>query len=770
MQQQSEFKTLVQPLVRRWYIIAICVLVSTVVATRYLILSTPLYQAVATLKIDDAKTGVTTTNLFRDFDVFKLGNNVETEVEVLKSRFLFEKALSKLDFNVEYYSIGDLKTTEVHRQAPITVEYKIKDTLFYSGEYDFTYLGNNRMRVTEKINGINYPRETTFGSQVSSAHVSFTVYRNDEYIKTHPHSLDENQYRFHIYSNTALAEKLMGKNFMVKAVDKEINIIKIYFKHPVPDKAMKMVNALAEVYIEQGIDDKVDIASHTVDFIDQQIAKVSAELSAAREAIEKYKQDHNIVNLQQETESSLRTLSQFRINKLEVDMQLSTLENMREYLRHSKEIPITSPEYGTVVDPLFTEGISKLNQKYRERRDLMMNYTDEDPRVKTVDNDIEQLKKYVFESIANTREKLMIRQDEIGNAIRIEKAGLREVPMMESTLQELMRSFILNEKVYNFLVEKRTEAIIARSVNLSFNRILEKAPLPRIAVFPVEGVVYGVAVFIGLLIGIISVYLRRMLNRKVQSREDLDKQAQVPFIANIEKIHRRAESPGESFTPLCTRLMLLTSHKQGIIVTVTSTIPKEGKTFVASHLAKSFANMDKKVLVIDMDVHSPGMEKQFDIKASMGMADVYASGTNLHEVINITSIPNLDVITSGKLKAGINTLVTSTKTPSIFEEMRKHYDVIIIDTPHAGKYIDAVPLIKWSDVGLYIVRANYTRPDLVANAELLRNEYDLGNLYFVLNGTVEKRNYTGYVVMKNTHESKPAMAAQFFSFKKSNGV
>ncbi len=114
MQNKDQFGSILQPLRKRWYYPVAGVLVATLIAMRFLFVATPLYQATTSIKIDDAQAGLTNANLYKDFDIFKINNKIPTEVEVLKSKYLFSKALDKLDFDVEYYRVGNFKTAEVY--------------------------------------------------------------------------------------------------------------------------------------------------------------------------------------------------------------------------------------------------------------------------------------------------------------------------------------------------------------------------------------------------------------------------------------------------------------------------------------------------------------------------------------------------------------------------------------------------------------------------------------------------------------------------------
>lgn len=760
MVRHNSIKSLLVPLQKRWYVIVIFILLAAIAATRYLYVATPTYQASCTLKIEDQEAS--NTNLYRDFDVFKTNTKVQSEVEVLRSHYLFEKALDKLDFNVEYYRVGEMADEELYHNCPFKLNFTTTDSSFYDQHFDFRYLGGYRYKITYQQGNQKIIREAKLGQEICEKEWCITISKDENVARYKTQAALADPYRFIIYSKYALVSHLMNKDYIVRAIDKDVNIVKLYYKHPVPEKAMRLVNSVARAYIEQGINDKKDYAGNTVDFINQQLAIVGGELEKAKVAIKEYKIKNEIVNIPQQTDATFRTLSQLELQKVDINMQLAVLENMSEYLRRNKQLNLSGPDYSSITDPLFTEGVSKLNNKLRERETLGAKYTSEDDHIGNLDKEITQLRAYLVESINNTRKKLLIKQDEIFFSISEQKASFEGVPEKESTLNELNRNFLLYEKVYNFLIEKRTEAIITQQVNISFNRILEEANIPRTAVFPIPEVVWSVALFIGLILGIVAAYMRHSMKSLVSNREDIEKISTIPFIGNVERF-TKAGSGYNTFTSLTTRILLTQQHQGKMLITVTSTTCGEGKSFIAANVARTLAAMDKKVLLLDINPHSPTLCNMFDVRTHHGIADVYRNNMKLQDVINITSFPNLDLINTGDEAETISHLLATEKTSEILNELRSQYDIVIVDTPEVGKYTDAIPFMKWSDMNLYVVKADSTKTELVANAELVKEEYRLQEVYFVLNAMNEKKNHTGYLNAKSFNAKRKKIIPQITS-------
>ncbi len=743
MRAPGSFASLLYPLKKRWYILVICVGLSAIAATRYLYMATPLYQASASIKIEDDQQGPAASSLYKDFDVSS-GSSASAEAEILRSRKLFSAALEKLDFYVEYFRSDELNTKEFYKNTPFTVDFKVMDSTFYNRDYKIQYKGGNAFALTYDFFGHTVQRNGSFGTIMNDRGIMLTVRKNDQLLHYVPNEL-KNNWSFKVYSPAGLTAHLLNEDYVVKPIDKESNVVKIYYTHPIQEKAVKLVNAIAQTYIQSTVADKQNIAGNTADFLNGQLAQVSLDLEHARDAIKNYRVQNNIVNIAQSTESTYKTLGELEVQKVQLSMQQNALEAMSDYLRRNKEITLSGPDLGSVNDPLFTDAVTRLNTKIRERGELLHKYTADNDKVKVVDADIAQQKAFLVESINNTRRKLYDRQDELDGVIAEQKASFKGVPEQESTLQDLTRNYYLNEKIYNFLIEKRTEAMISSRVETSMSRVIESAALPLEAISPRPNVVWGVFLMVGFILGLILTYARHYSRPNVSAPEDFAPHGTIPVIGQVQKLTR--EQPAyKAFTALTTRILMQQEHGEPQVITVTSTRKGEGKSFVATNLARTLAAMDKKVVLIDLNTHNPCLSHWFDARGTEGIQEVYAQQFQLHDVIQLTSIPNLDLITTGTGTSPIGHLIATGKTKQIIDELRQDYDAVIIDTPEVGEFTDAIPFMKWSDLNLYVVKADSDRDALQANAEMVKEEYRLQEVHFVLNAMTEKRNHTGYVV------------------------
>lgn len=293
-------------------------------------------------------------------------------------------------------------------------------------------------------------------------------------------------------------------------------------------------------------------------------------------------------------------------------------------------------------------------------------------------------------------------------------------------------------------MDKRTAALVEHQLATKKYRVAEQATLPLTPVDMDPAVVWGLALFAGLLKGITVAFLRNRYRNVIQVPEDLRSSSAIPVIGQINRLNDN-ETAYRDFTALSTRILMNHPERQSWVITVTSSRKGEGKSFIATQLARTLAAQDKKVILVDLNTYDPRLGQWFEARTGNGIREVYTHQCSLQDAIQLTSIPSLDVITAGRSDQAISHLISGKRTNEILEELRSQYDVVLIDTPEVGEFVDAIPFMKWSDMNLYVVRAESGKEELIANAEMVKNEYRLEEIYYVLNAMKEKRNHTGYL-------------------------
>lgn len=387
----------------------------------------------------------------------------------------------------------------------------------------------------------------------------------------------------------------------VTNVEKDVAVIRVSYRSPVPEKAADLVNVLTDVYMADYLENKYKVVNASVDVIDKQLRAVSASLSHAEDSVQGYRDQKRIVNIGQETETDLHKIAELKVQRANLYMSLAAANDLYQYMQSGKQdILQLAPTFGAFNDQLSNDIVKKMKDLQADRRDLLLRFRPEDEKIVAIDGKLADLNSYLLESIKNTRNTLTIKYKELGRTIGQSEHGFVGLPTREKNLAILERDFQLNEKLYILLHEKKTEAEIAKAAPTSSHRVITRGNPAGDPVAPNHALVLAVAGFLGLLGGTLLVYLVSGLRGTPGDSFAVQKESSLPLAASLPNL----ETPGQQlafFRQLAIRLELKGLLTMGSKVVVSSFTGAEGQTFFFDHLRAALAAATKKVRAIHIE-------------------------------------------------------------------------------------------------------------------------------------------------------------------------
>lgn len=746
MNDSNEIVRLVMPIIKRLPIIALIFITTVFIANRATRYMSPVYESTVKIKIDISDEGMANSNLFDDFDVFSTKSTIETEIEVIKSKILIGKVVDQLpEFVTSYWREGDIRQQELFRETPFLVESVIKDEKFYDRQFLLNVVAQDSFVLSVMIKGKMNFLGGKFDEIIETDYFDFKIMINEE--RRDLKLIDK--YSFKVHSKPSLINKIRG-NLDIKAVSKDVDVIRASYKDHIPEKAAAFLNTLAQTYIDDFITSKGETASRTISFVDKQLEIVSIKLRKAELALEAYKLKNNIVDTRQETASDLAKLSQLKIQMTNLEMEEAVLNNLDEMVNSEKDFSDVALSFDVFKGALFTELIKELQYLQSHRRELLLKYRPNNQVIQNVDIKIEYTKDYIKESIANARENIEIRRKRINKAVQEASSELADLPTKEKHIVILKRKFALLEANYNFLAQKRVEASILEEANIALHRVIEHAQVPSSPIAPNKTLIMAVSGFLSVVVSVVFIFLRIFLQAQINSKEQLEKYTEVPIISVFQKIRENIiKQPvevqlKETFSRLFSNLQLYDLLKKGDTITVTSAIEKEGKSFLVYHLSELLAKMGWKVLVVDFDLNHKKSGSNFKFIGAFGLTNYFKGQRELTDLINETDIPGVEMISTGRIDKNTPPLIDYAKFFADIEKIKSNYDLVIYDSSGTITSNEAIFLMHQSTLNLYMVGANHTKSHYLNYSDVLKDEYDIKNLYLVLNGVTGSVNYSGY--------------------------
>lgn len=757
MNDIDEIKRLFIPIIKRSPIIAFLFVLAFTVAKKMSYYITPMYQSQAKIKIDISNSNsISESNLFQDFDVFSTKSTVETEVEVLKSGVLIKKTLKELNdiasgFGISYWRKGDLKKQQLYKSnLPFRVKYNIKTVDGKKHAYDrlfrLTIINTDSFTLAVDVNSKKYTIHAHFNEVISVDEFDLIIYL-DNLVRRKVKLEDD--YEFKINSEESLLGQIKG-SLDVKAVDDDIDVIRVTFKHEVPEKAAEFLNALAKTYIQDYIENKGETAQRTIDFVEKQLKIIGLKLRKAEMALEEYRLKNKIIDTRAETATDLTKISQLKLQLASLEMQRKVLDNIEKDVRDDKELVVS---FDAFQGNLFPEFVTRLQNLRSERRKQLRKYRESHEIVRNIDKSIKETKQYIIDAVAAERQSNIIRTRQISGAINSAAEELSDLPTREKTLVVLRRRFTLLEANYNFLAKKRTEATILKEANIALHKVIEEPIVPKGPISPNRTLIAGLVGFLTLIISVVYIFMKKYMKAQIVYKDETEKYSEVPVIGIVPKVNKSLNirkmkrQTIQHFSNLVSDLLLHKKLKKGTTVTVTSSVIAEGKTFVAENMAKSLARMGWNVLLIDFDLRKEGASMTFEGNYNQDLISLLLGEVdNLDDVTYKTKFKRLSFVPTGSLPINTEMVVDYEKVYEMMDRLKEKYDAVIFNTAPTIMQNDPIFLMQGSDLNLYLARANHTKYRVLDHVDVLIEEYDLKNVYYVVNGVQGRINKKGYYV------------------------
>ncbi len=714
-----------------------------------------LYTVQSTLLIKDDESGGFggMDRIMPGGDLFSSKQNLQNEIGILRSFDLNHKVMYKLtDFHIVYTSVGrrGIAETRLYKNAPFVVWTEDVNSQPAGVRVDIRI--DSPEGYTLNIGGNDFEAKLAFGERFNQMGFDFFIYPSHRDVSPYREG-GSNRYYFYFVRPASLANAYRSK-LSVTPVDEDATLVTLSVTGAVPEQEADYLDTLMTSYLELGLEWKNQAAEQTLRFIDRQLSLISDSLRLAENRMENFRTDHRFVNLTTESNLVLQRLERYEMERNSLSLQMQYYEYLKEYLTSRNESGlIVSPSVMGISDPLLIRLVEDLASLQLQQKQLGFMVKENQPAANLITGKVEQARDALNENVTNSINQLRISMKDVENRIAEVNLDLGRLPGTERRLVSIQRDFDLNNTVYNFLLEKRAEAGIAKASNISVNKIIDMAePYNAVRIKPRTRQNYMMALILGLLLPAIAIIIIDLLNNKVIDRKDIEKITRVPILGFISHSGYDTEVPvvgkpgstlAESFRSIRTSLKYLVPDDQPAVIAVTSTISGEGKTFVAANLAAIISLLGRRTLLVGLDLRKPRIHKILGMENSHGMSNYLSGNSKYEDVIVKTGISNLWCTISGPVPPNPSELIERETMTAFLEKARKQFDYIIIDTPPVAVVTDALLLSRLTDVTLFVVRQRYTSRNTLSLIEEIYRAHEIKNPGIVVND-ISMSGYYGY--------------------------
>lgn len=753
--ESIDLKRYLSLFMNNWYWFAVAMFIALTMAyiiNRY---SQKVYSISSTLLIKDDQNGGMSniaTNVVPGGDMFKSQQNLQNEMEIIKSYRLNYQVMKELkDFHVVYFGVGrrGIAETMMYKTSPFIVVYDSLELERKGTKVSIAILDENKVRI-ELNGGINFDTVRKFGERFKGHGFDFTIEKRNPHKSVYS-ARKSNNFYFYFTDPGTLANQYRAKLSVVPR-DKDASLVTLSVTGFVPEQEEDYLNKLMEVYINYGLNFKKQIAEKTISFINEQLVIISDSLEVAANKIENFRMANSFVDL---NDKSIVIQNNLGINdnaKKEVELQQHYYNYLLEYITNKNtSAAIIMPSVIGITDPVLLGLVNELSSLQQEKEKLRLNLEQNQPVFENMDNRLEATREALMENIKNSIVNLNITKAETEKKLALYKEEMNRLPSTEKKFVSLQRQFDLNNTIYTYLLEKRAESGIAEASTLADNRTIDYAQIRGI-VKPKTRKNLLIAFVLGFLLPGGAIVLIDYFNNKVIDKKDVSRKTKVPVIGYISHnpfkneiavVERPGSALSESFRSIRTALKYYIKENEVAVISVSSTVSSEGKTFISINLASIVAMLGKKVLLVGLDLRKPRINKVFEFDDSPGMSTYLSGNCEYEEIIKKTQVDNLFYAPSGFVPPNPAELIETDQMKKFMIRAKKEYNYIIFDTPPVAIVTDALLLAEYADINLFIVRQRYTSLNTLDMIEQLKNQGELKNMAIILND-ISLSGYYGY--------------------------
>jgi capsular exopolysaccharide synthesis family protein len=429
------------------------------------------------------------------------------------------------------------------------------------------------------------------------------------------------------------------------------------------------------------------------------------------------------------------------------------VNSLNSYLNSPENRDKTIPSNIGIQDPTLAATTAEYNRLLLERERLSQSMTDDNPAMKRLNEQINGLRQSIGASINSVQQGLQIQRREARNQANLFGGRMSAMPTQEREFMELSREQQIKASLFLMLLQKREENALALAAYANKAKVLDEAASEG-QVAPRMMIILLAALLLGLLIPMGIIYLADMLQYRIRTRGDVDRISKVPILSEVPKhdeeeniavMENETRPIDEAFRMLRTNL-LLTLGADNKVVVFTSTVSGEGKTFIALNSAISLSLLNKKVLLVGLDLRIPRLKEYMNLDTRDGITS-YLSGfeKDLDKLIVPSGITeNLFALPAGPIPPNPAELLSRPSLDAAFARLREEFDYIMVDSAPVSQVTDTLILNRVSDATVYVCRANYSSKGNLRFANEMMAQNRLKNMVLVVNDVDEFHHAYGY--------------------------
>lgn len=730
-----------------WVIISVALM--TVLAYLKLRYSTPVYSVGGKLLVKKNSSPYGNGGGGKFDDIFMMqGSNssLNDEIAFIRSRYMSARVVRALGLQTQFYNKGKIKDPSVIHPLDLPFLFEIteqKDSLT-AFSLLITVVNKTQFLLNKSKTPYNFNQviDMPFGKiRISPTRRSFDAFASPEFIINYE-------------PLEAAAAGLSSSIGVAQSGDFGSNVLNVSYATQNTKLGVDIVDQFMEEYQKATLEDKKQTLVFTLSFIDEQMGMVKTNLGDVERNLQGFREQRKIFNPEAQSQLIFGELSESAKQLTEQGVKLKIVDLLIRHIADQKNhYQIVSTTLG-IEEPSLAQQVLEYNKLQLERQTYLQSTTADNPLIKNLESSIEKLRTDMLDNLRNIRKTYQLAIDDLSVKNQQADNQIKSLPDTEKQLREKARQQKIFEELYSFLLQKRLETSIASASTISNIKVLEPAMAEGSPIFPNRKGVYTIFLLIGVLLPVAIIFLLEYLNDKVKSKADIERVTNTPVLGEIGHADdmgalvvtaNNRQLVAEQFRIVRSNLQYILPKVDKPVMLVTSSFSGEGKSFVSTNLGAVLAISGKRTVILEFDIRKPKILEGLGLKERRGLTNYIVGSFAIHEIIYpVPNVDNLFVIPCGPVPPNPSEMLLDTKVAALFTELRKQFDVVIVDTAPVGLVSDAITLGQYADASIYIVRHNYTFKKQVEMINDLYVQKKIPHMAIIINDVALKAGSSGY--------------------------
>ncbi|OQX53712.1 MAG: hypothetical protein B5M54_06425 [Candidatus Aminicenantes bacterium 4484_214] len=545
----------------------------------------------------------------------------------------------------------------------------------------------------------------------------------------------------------------------------ETRLVNINFRSPFPVLAADIVNNLIEEFIDYSVEMRYEATRQASEFLNKQIAQLRNELAAKEKELQKYGEEKKLLFLNEKESSVVSKYAD--LNTAFTEAQIERINKEAAFRELSSlQIDALSPNIDNPVIQSLKAEYTRLKNEYDEKIKIFKPEYPDMVRLKArLDSLRTELEKEISQAVDAARTEYraaLAKENSLKNLLEKQREDVVRTNNNAILYNSLKIDVENKRNLLNSLIAKQNEALVSarlKGLKTSNIKIVDRALVPQSPVYPNPSRTVMLAFLLSLFVGVGVAFILEYLDNTIKSPEDVEQLVDLPslgliplvsasngvkkasythqysygqqegetleeeVINNIELINYYYPniSIAEDYRTIRTSILFSSLEDKPMAIGFTSSLPEEGKSTTLVNTAVAFAQMDRRVILIDGDLRKPRLHKIFDNTNRIGLSNYLAGKSSIDEIIHPTKITKLDLIPCGLHPPNPAELLESRRFIDLIRLLKEDYDFVLVDSPPTLAVVDASVVSTRMDGVVVVIRANKTtKKSLLYAVETLR--------------------------------------------------